>query len=104
MSLFPPEAGWSAWPAPAKLNLTLQITGRRADGYHLLQTVFRLLAWGDRIHLRPRSDGTIRRVGTSAPGVAEADSIPGAKGVTADDIVAGLYGLAAGHLLRAFLF
>jgi 4-diphosphocytidyl-2-C-methyl-D-erythritol kinase len=75
VSLFPPEAGWSAWPAPAKLNLTLQITGRRADGYHLLQTVFRLLAWGDRIHLRPRPDGAIRRIGASAPGVAEADDL-----------------------------
>lgn len=75
MSLFPAEEGWSAWPAPAKLNLTLQITGRRPDGYHLLQTVFRLLVWGDRIHLRPRPDGAIRRIGASAPGVAEADDL-----------------------------
>ena len=75
MSLFPTEEGWSTWPAPAKLNLALQITGRRADGYHLLQTVFRLLAWGDRIHLRPRPDGAIRRVGASVPGVAEDDDL-----------------------------
>ena len=75
MSLFPAEEGWSTWPAPAKLNLALQITGRRADGYHLLQTVFRLLAWGDRIHLRPRPDGAIRRVGASVPGVAEDDDL-----------------------------
>ncbi len=67
--------GWSAWPAPAKLNLFLQITGRRADGYHLLQTVFRLLAWGDTIHLRVRNDGLIRRVGESLPGVAEDDDL-----------------------------
>ena len=55
--------GWSRWPAPAKLNLFLQITGRRADGYHLLQTVFQLLDWGDEIDLRPRDDGRIVRVG-----------------------------------------
>ncbi len=67
--------GWSAWPAPAKLNLFLQIIGRRADGYHLLQTVFRLLDWGDTIHLRLRSDGLIRRVGDSLPGVAEDDDL-----------------------------
>jgi 4-diphosphocytidyl-2-C-methyl-D-erythritol kinase len=51
------DAGWSWWPAPAKLNLFLHITGRRADGYHELQTVFRLLDWGDRIGLRLREDG-----------------------------------------------
>ena len=33
--------GWSRWPAPAKLNLFLQIVGRRSDGYHLLQTLRR---------------------------------------------------------------
>ena len=62
--------GWSAWPAPAKLNLFLQIVGRREDGYHLLQTVFQLLEWGDVIHLRPREDGVILRVGESTYGVA----------------------------------
>lgn len=61
--------GWSWWPAPAKLNLFLHITGRRADGYHLLQTVFRLLDWGDRIGLRVRDDGQILRVGESVAGV-----------------------------------
>ena len=55
----------STWPAPAKLNLFLHITGRRPDGYHALQTVFRLLDWGDRIRLRVREDGRIRREGTS---------------------------------------
>jgi len=55
------DEGWSTWPAPAKLNLFLRITGRRADGYHLLQTVFQLLDWGDTIRLRPREDGVIRR-------------------------------------------
>ena len=62
--------GWSWWPAPAKLNLFLHITGRRADGYHLLQSVFRLLDWGDRIGLRVRDDGQILRVGDSVAGVA----------------------------------
>ncbi|MFA0922089.1 4-(cytidine 5'-diphospho)-2-C-methyl-D-erythritol kinase [Xanthomonas fragariae] len=70
-----PQASWSAWPAPAKLNLFLQITGRRADGYHLLQTVFRLLDWGDTVYLRLRSDGLIRRVGDSLLGVAEDDDL-----------------------------
>lgn len=75
MSAFPPAEGWSVWPAPAKLNLTLHITGRREDGYHLLQTVFRLLEWGDRVHLRCCEDGRIRRVGESVPGVSEADDL-----------------------------
>ena len=70
-----PEDGWSSWPAPAKLNLFLQIPRRRADGYHELQTVFRILDWGDTVRLRPRADGLIRRVGTSANGVAEADDL-----------------------------
>ena len=69
------EAGWSAWPAPAKLNLFLHVTGRRADGYHLLQSVFRLLDWGDRIRLRVRDDGDIRRHGASVAGVGEADDL-----------------------------
>lgn len=62
--------GWSRWPAPAKLNLGLRITGRREDGYHLLQTVFRLLDWGDTIQLRVRGDGRIVRL-RGAEGVAE---------------------------------
>ena len=69
------DTSWSDWPAPAKLNLFLRIRGRRADGYHLLQTVFRLLDWGDTIRLRPRSDGRIVRHGSSAPGVAAADDL-----------------------------
>ena len=67
--------GWSEWPAPAKLNLFLRIRGQRADGYHLLQTVFRLLDWGDTVHLRLRDDGRIVRHGTSVAGVAEADDL-----------------------------
>jgi 4-diphosphocytidyl-2-C-methyl-D-erythritol kinase len=68
--------GWSEWPAPAKLNLFLQIVGRREDGYHLLQTVFRLLDWGDTVRLRLRDDGTIQRTRSSADyDVAEADDL-----------------------------
>ncbi|MBC7988694.1 MAG: 4-(cytidine 5'-diphospho)-2-C-methyl-D-erythritol kinase [Luteimonas sp.] len=67
--------GWSSWPAPAKLNLFLRITGRRTDGYHALQTVFRLLDWGDEIRLRPRDDGRVLRHGMGASGVAEADDL-----------------------------
>ncbi|MDR7134861.1 4-diphosphocytidyl-2-C-methyl-D-erythritol kinase [Lysobacter niastensis] len=69
------EAGWSSWPAPAKLNLFLRITGRRQDGYHLLQTVFRLLDWGDTIRLRVREDGQVRRLGPSVAGVEEAEDL-----------------------------
>jgi len=72
---FPADQGWSAWPAPAKLNLFLHIIGRRADGYHLLQTVFRILGWGDTVYLRLRDDGHVRRVGNSVPGVVEADDL-----------------------------
>lgn len=67
-----PES-WSIWPAPAKLNLFLQIVGRRADGYHELQTVFQLLDWGDEIRLRARDDGEIRRVSGLAVVPSEAD-------------------------------
>ncbi|MEC9356444.1 MAG: 4-(cytidine 5'-diphospho)-2-C-methyl-D-erythritol kinase [Pseudomonadota bacterium] len=62
--------GFSAWPAPAKLNLFLHILGRRADGFHLLQTVFQLLDWGDTVHLAARPDGRIQRL-NDLPGVPE---------------------------------
>ena len=68
-------AAWTSWPAPAKLNLFLRITGRRDDGYHLLQTVFRILECGDSIRLRIRDDGQIRRHGPSVPGVEEPDDL-----------------------------
>lgn len=48
-------------PAPAKLNLFLHVTGRRDDGYHLLQSVFMLIDWCDRLHIERRSDGAISR-------------------------------------------
>lgn len=58
-------------PAPAKLNLFLHVTGRRADGYHLLETVFELVDLCDRIDLRRLDDGEIRLV--DAPGDWSAD-------------------------------
>jgi 4-diphosphocytidyl-2-C-methyl-D-erythritol kinase len=51
-----------AYPAPAKLNLMLRVVGRRPDGYHLLQTVFRFIDYGDRLRFRVRQDGVINRV------------------------------------------
>ena len=48
-------------PAPAKLNLFLHITGRRPDGYHLLQSVFILIDWADTLHVERRDDGLLRR-------------------------------------------
>ena len=60
-------------PAPAKLNLFLRITGRRADGYHELQTLFQLLDWGDELELHGLEKGRLERAG-HVPGVpAEAD-------------------------------
>jgi len=50
------------FPAPAKLNLMLRVVGRRADGYHLLQTVMRFIDHGDTLIFRVREDGVIARV------------------------------------------
>jgi 4-diphosphocytidyl-2-C-methyl-D-erythritol kinase len=57
------------WPAPAKLNLFLHVTGRRADGYHSLQTAFRLIDLADILHFSPREDGrvTLRRTLAGVP-------------------------------------
>jgi len=48
-------------PAPAKLNLFLHVIGRRADGYHLLQSIFVLIDWADTLHLERRADGQLHR-------------------------------------------
>ena len=64
----------NAWPAPAKLNLFLHITGRRADGYHELQTLFQFLDYGDSLRFTPRADGRILRIGDVA-GVAAQDDL-----------------------------
>ena len=62
------------WPAPAKLNLFLHVTGRRPDGYHDLQTLFQLLDWGDEVTITPGDDSAIRRAG-GGYGVSEDDDL-----------------------------
>lgn len=67
------SAAWtwdSAYPAPAKLNLFLHVLGRRADGYHLLQTLFQFVDHGDTLHFSPRDDGAVRLL-DPLPGVPE---------------------------------
>lgn len=49
----------SVYPAPAKLNLFLHVVGRRADGYHLLQTLFRFVGYGDSLRFSPRADAEV---------------------------------------------
>jgi 4-diphosphocytidyl-2-C-methyl-D-erythritol kinase len=61
------------WPAPAKLNLFLHVTGRRADGYHELQTLFQLVDLCDSIAITVREDGQIERPEGPAGVTAEAD-------------------------------
>jgi 4-diphosphocytidyl-2-C-methyl-D-erythritol kinase len=61
------------WPAPAKLNLFLHVTGRRADGYHELQTLFQFVDLCDTVAIQVREDGRIERT-AGPPGLdAEAD-------------------------------
>jgi 4-diphosphocytidyl-2-C-methyl-D-erythritol kinase len=60
--------------APGKLNLFLHVVGRRPDGYHLLQTVFRLIDRADRVGVRVRADGRIVRA-LETPGIPEADDL-----------------------------
>jgi 4-diphosphocytidyl-2-C-methyl-D-erythritol kinase len=61
-------------PAPAKLNLFLHITGRREDGYHLLQSIFMLIDWCDRLHFELRTDGSISREDLT-PGVLPVEDL-----------------------------
>lgn len=61
-------------PAPAKLNLFLHVTGRRPDGYHLLQTAFQLIDYGDILHFATRDDGVINRT-NDIPGVPAASDL-----------------------------
>jgi 4-diphosphocytidyl-2-C-methyl-D-erythritol kinase len=64
----------AAWPAPAKLNLMLRVVGRRADGYHLLQTVFQFTDLCDQLHFSVRGDGAVVRSNEVA-GVAPDDDL-----------------------------
>lgn len=62
------------WPAPAKLNLMLNITGQRADGYHELQTVFQLVAMSDWLNFIPTTDGKVS-LSCSANNIADPDNL-----------------------------
>ena len=62
-------------PAPAKLNLFLHITGRRPDGYHLIESVFMLIDWQDRLHFDLRGDGQITRQDLSGMRLPDDDLI-----------------------------
>jgi 4-diphosphocytidyl-2-C-methyl-D-erythritol kinase len=63
------------WPAPAKLNLCLHIVGRRADGYHLLQSAMQLIDLCDELQFYRRPPGVIERIGENADIPAESDLI-----------------------------
>ena len=64
----------SVWPAPAKLNLFLHVTGRRPDGYHELQTLFQILDWGDELRFTVNDSGQISRT-CNIDDVQEAEDI-----------------------------
>jgi 4-diphosphocytidyl-2-C-methyl-D-erythritol kinase len=68
-------------PAPAKLNLMLHITGRRSDGYHLLQTVFQFIDLNDWLEFELIADGSIRRTESNSPVPASADIVLAAAGL-----------------------
>ncbi|KDP85781.1 4-(cytidine 5'-diphospho)-2-C-methyl-D-erythritol kinase [Cupriavidus basilensis] len=70
-----PPAELRGCPAPAKLNLFLHVTGRRDDGYHMLQTVFQLVDWSDTLDFRRREDGRIERTTEVAGVPVETDLI-----------------------------
>src|SRR5450631_2172838 len=70
-----PPGEQRSWPAPAKLNLFLHIIGRRADGYHELQTLFQFVDLCDDITIRVRADGQINRLSGASGVPAEQDLV-----------------------------
>ena len=70
----PTKTSDGCWPAPAKLNLFLHITGRRPDGYHDLQTLFQILDWGDELRFEVNDSGRIGRT-NHIDGIPESEDI-----------------------------
>jgi 4-diphosphocytidyl-2-C-methyl-D-erythritol kinase len=82
-------------PAPAKLNLMLHITGQRADGYHLLQTVFQFIDLNDWLEFELAADGRIQRHQSTTP-VAAADDIV----LAAANLLQTRFGVSQGVSIR----
>ncbi|MXP66229.1 4-(cytidine 5'-diphospho)-2-C-methyl-D-erythritol kinase [Pantoea sp. Nvir] len=64
----------TSWPAPAKLNLFLYITGRLINGYHKLQTLFQFLDYGDTLYITPDQSGSVTLI-TPVKGIANKDNL-----------------------------
>jgi 4-diphosphocytidyl-2-C-methyl-D-erythritol kinase len=84
------EPPFLAYPAPAKINLFLHVTGRRPDGYHELQTLFQLLDWGDEVRLRKRNDAAIVRVNARYDVAPEEDLVIRAARLLQDRTACGM--------------
>src|SRR6185503_17162306 len=81
----------SAWPAPAKLNLCLHIVGRRADGYHLLQSAMQFIDLCDELRFHERPAGTIERITGPAEIPADTDiAVKAARALARDRDVPGV--------------
>ncbi|MGB5305383.1 MAG: 4-(cytidine 5'-diphospho)-2-C-methyl-D-erythritol kinase [Gammaproteobacteria bacterium] len=89
-----PASASGPWPAPAKLNLLLHITGQRADGYHDLQTVFQFLTRGDWLYFDVQPEGDVQRP-MGPPGVPAAADLS----VRAAQLLRAAAGSAAGVTL-----
>jgi 4-diphosphocytidyl-2-C-methyl-D-erythritol kinase len=87
------------WPAPAKLNLFLHVVGRRDDGYHLLQTVFRLIDLCDVLEFAPRADGEVR-LAMPIPGVPEDEDLAARAARALRDAAGTSAGATAGVTIR----